>query len=162
MEGAYAMPEKQGSSAEMWRKEGEYYLRLLRCHREFARPYLAYGRMLRMPRITTDLPETGRRQKDRHFQVPYTVPVVEGTAWQGPDGTVGLFFLNYGEEPQGFTWTMDLTEAVGWGGKDKLRLSRWAEEGGPGPAEEINGGQLTRSVKLEGRGILAMKMEAIR
>ena len=162
MEGAYTMPESQGSSAELWRKEADYYRRQLRCHREFALPYLAYGRMLRMPRIATDLPETGSSQEDKHFKVPYTVPVVEGTAWQAPDGTVGIFFLNYGEEPQEFTWTMDLAEAVGWGAKDKLSLSQWMEDGSPQESEEINGGKLLRSVKLEGRGILAMKLEVTR
>ena len=75
---------------------------------------------------------------------------------------MGIFFLNYSEEPQEFTWIIDLAEAAGWGAKDKLRLSQWMEEGGLQKAEEINGGTLTRSLKMEGRGIMALKLEAIK
>lgn len=159
IEGAYANPP-EGQYAEFWRKEGAYYLRLLRCHREFGLPYLAYGRMLRMPRITTDLPIV--TCPSQAGNPSYTVPAVEGTAWQAPDKTVGIFFLNYSEEPQEFTWAMDLAEAVGWGAGDKLRLSRWAEEGGLQTVAEIRDGKLTRSEKMEGRGIMALKLEVIR
>ncbi|MEK7281175.1 MAG: DUF6259 domain-containing protein, partial [Chloroflexota bacterium] len=152
IEGAYAMSERQGSSAEMWRKDGEYYRRLLRCHRGFGLPYLAYGRMLRMPRITSDLPIITCPTQGGYPS--YTVPAVEGTAWQAPDKTIGIFFLNYSEEPQEFTWTFNMSEATGWGAGDRLRLSQWTEEGKLQIVAETNGGNLTRSAKMEGRGIM--------
>ncbi|MEI8012839.1 MAG: DUF6259 domain-containing protein, partial [Candidatus Omnitrophota bacterium] len=158
VEGAYAVPP-----TDFYRTEAKYYLRLLRCHREFGLPYLGYGRMLRMPRITTAMPVVTHDGPGRNSGQPvYTVPAVEGSAWQAADGTVGIFFLNYSGEPQEFTWTMDLGEAAGWGAGDKLRLSQWMEEGGLQAAQEINGGKLNRSVKMEGRGILALKLEVIR
>jgi hypothetical protein len=154
---AYANPEKY-ADPEMFRKEGEYYRRLLRCRHEFGLPYLVYGRMLRPPRITGDLPTvTGQSSCG-----PYTVPVVEGSAWQAPDGTAGVFFLNYDEKPQEFTWTVDLGESAGWKAGDKVKLSQWTEADGLKPLEESNGGRLTRNAKLEGRGVLALKLEVIR
>lgn len=154
----YARAEKGAGSAD-WRKDGQYYRRLLRCHRKFGLAYLAYGRMLRMPRIITDLPIV--TCPSQYGYASYTVPAVEGSAWQAPDKTIGIFFLNYSEEPQEFTWTFDLSEAAGWGDGDKLRLSQWTQESGLRIVEEIAGGKITRSAKMEGRGIMALKLEVV-
>jgi hypothetical protein len=143
---------------EKWKRDGEYYRRLLHCHYQFGRPYLAYGRMLRMPTIRGALPTvTGLSSYG-----PYTVPAVEGSAWQAPDGTVGVFFLNYEDTPHEFTWGLDLAEAVGWKTGQQVKMSQWTEEAGLKGVAEVRGGRLRREATLEGRGLMALKLEVVK
>ncbi len=140
---------------EKLKRDGEYYKRLLYCHYNFARPYLAYGTMLRPPRVTGDMPTVSGESSYRKF----TFPVIDGTAWKAPDGSVGVFFLNYGENAQKFSWSVDLAQYAGWGKGARVRLSRWTEDNKVTQIATVSGGKLTREDALDGRGILALKLE---
>ena len=86
---------------------GTYYRDLLKCRWEFGTPYLGYGEMLRPPTVESELPTVSTTS--RYGTI--TVPVVEGSAWKAPDGTVGIFFLNYDDtSPYDFNWVVDLAE----------------------------------------------------
>jgi hypothetical protein len=137
----------------MWHRDGEYYRRLLDCHRTFAQPYLALGRMLRMPRLT------GEPFARRAGTPDDTRPAVEGSAWQAPDGTVGIFFLNYSDLAQPFTWTFDLAEHAGITAAETVRLLSWSEDAGLTRVADLPGGVLSRNEKIEARGIMALKVE---
>ena len=92
---------------EAYAQAGQYYKRLLQCRWEFGAPYLGYGEMLRPPRIEGELPNVNASTS----YGPLEVKAVEGSAWKAPDGTVGVFLLNYDEEnAHEATWHLDLTE----------------------------------------------------
>ena len=153
IEHAYADPPN-----DTFRRDGEYYRGLLRCHHEFGRPYLVYGRMLRMPRVTGDLPTvTGQSSYG-----PYTIPAVEGSAWQAPDGSVGIFFLNYADEPQQFEWAVDLEEGAAWSEQTRIQVAEWTAAAGLQTGAEIRGGSLQQRAEIEGRGLIALKLAPVR
>jgi len=134
---------------------GEYYKRLLKCRWEFANPYLGWGEMLRPPRVSGDLPPI----KERDSYNEFTVPAVEGSAWKAPDGSVGLFFLNY--DPKAaheFTWTANLGEVPGFGPGRKVRISRWTPEG-LRTLTQVAGGVITQSMEAQPLDIIALKLE---
>lgn len=132
-----------------------YFKMLLACHDRFARPYLSYGQMLRMPAIHGDLPAIRGKAGGG-----YEVPAVEGTAWRAPDGRVGLIFVNYDREAHEFDWALDLQEARGWDGGTALRMSRWTPADGLCPAVDVTGGALRRKETLGAWGLLCVQLEA--
>ncbi len=138
---------------------GPYYRKLLWCHAQFARPYLGYGEMLRPPKIEGDLPILPGSNCGQ-YQVAFPVPAVAGSAWRAPDGTVGLFFLNYDRKTHKFTWTHDLNEIVGIGPDKKLKVSLWTP-GGEKIIGEWAGGVLTKTMSIESWGLIALKLEVI-
>ena len=132
---------------------GPYYRDLLRCRWEFGTPYLGYGEMLRPPEINGDIPTfTGKVARSR-FQA------VEGSAWKAPDGTVGIFFLNYDEEPHEFTWLVDLAEGVGLEKATELTMSQWTHEKGLTTLKKVTGGPVTETMTIEPWGMIALKLE---
>ncbi len=135
----------------------KWYGNLIRCTHDFARPYLGYGEMLRMPVLTGDLPETTSPGIDQ----PFTSRAVEGTAWKAIDGSVGLFFFNYDSQPHKFTWKVDLTEA-GLGASKKLRGTRWTVEKGKMPGGLMKGGVVTQTAEIQPLGLIALKLEVAR
>ena len=139
---------------------GIYYRNLLRCHTQFASPYLGYGEMLRPPKIESELPILSGTPCGQ-YEPAFPVEAVEGSAWRAPDGTVGIFFLNYdSEQEHEFTWTQDLNEIVEIGADRKLKVTRWTPAG-----EEVvgewAGGVLTRTMTIEPWGLIALKLEAM-
>ena len=88
------------------------------------------------------------------------MPAVAGSAWRAPDGTVGLFFLNYDRKTHKFTWTHDLNEIVGIGPDRKLKVSLWTPEGEK-IIGEWAGGVLTKTMSIESWGLIALKLEVI-
>ena len=138
---------------------GFYYRDLLRCHDQFARPYLGYGEMLRPPRIEGNLPVLPGTACGQ-YEPAFPVKAVEGSAWRAPDGTVGLFFLNYDKKMHKFTWTHDLNEIVGIGPDRKLKVSLWTP-GGEKIIGEWDGGVLTKTMSIESWGLIALKLEVI-
>ena len=150
---SFARPPDEG-----WAKMGLYYKDLLRCHWEFARPYLGYGEMLRPPKIEGDFPTvTG--------QVPggeiFTLKAVEGSAWRAPDGTVGIFFLNYDTKGHEFTWTTDLNEFAGLDGLKKLKVTRWSAEKGEEAMDIWAGGLVGKTMTIEPWGLIALKLAEV-
>ena len=129
-------------------KLGRYYRKLLRCHWEFARPYLAYGRMLRPPKVTGDIPIIHKE-----------IRAVEGSAWLGPDGSVGVFLINYDDKPHEFQWTMDLNEIAKLDASQTLNISSWDQEQGISDAGQTAGGVITRKAKIAPWGLIALKLE---
>ncbi len=117
----------------------QWYRKLIRCHHEFARPYLGYGEMLRPPVIEGDLPVTTHKGPYGPFQAR----AVEGSAWRAPDGSIGVFFINYADQPHRFTWKIDVDTS-------DMKIARW--EGGPH----------TPALDIEPLGIIALKMEPTR
>lgn len=137
---------------------GQYYKRLLECRWKFANPYLGWGEMLRPPQVAGDLPAID----ERDTYGPFTVAAVEGSAWKAPDGSVGLFFLNYDEKKtHTFTWTADLAEA-GIAASEKVRVSRWTPDGGLEPLAELAGGVASHTMEARPLDIIALKLEVIR
>ena len=136
---------------------GEYYRNLLKCRWYFGTPYLGYGEMLRPPRITGDLAMiTG----ESGYGV-MTVPVVEGSVWKAPDGTVGLFFLNYHDKDAAdFTWTIDLSE-TGIDETKTIKVSRWTLDSGLTQLKHVKGGRITESMHIEPLEIIALKLEVV-
>jgi hypothetical protein len=138
---------------------GEYYRRLLRCRWEFANPYLGWGEMLRPPGIAGDLPVIS----ERDVYGPFTVPAVEGSAWKAPDGSVGLFFLNYDEKSaHTFTWTTDLAEIAGLDATTPVRISRWTPAAGLTQLREMAGGVLAETLEAQPLDIVAYKVEKVK
>ncbi len=136
---------------------GAYYRDLLKCRWEFGTPYLGYGEMLRPPKIEGELPEVSSTSGYGTI----TVPAVEGSAWKAPDGTVGIFFLNYDEEKaHDFDWAVDLAE-TGINKSKKLRMSRWTQASGLSPVKEVEGGKLAEKMRIEPLGTIALKLEVI-
>jgi hypothetical protein len=124
---------------------GKFYKSLLQCRWRFATPYLGYGEMLKPPTVEGDIPTVSR--KDMHG--PFTVSLVEGSAWQAPDGTIGVFFLNYDKEnAYDFTWTIDRAETP-------MRMSRWSEAGGLTLLKD------TAQLRIEPLGLIALKLEVL-
>ena len=139
---------------------GSYYRNLLRCHSQFARPYLGYGEMLRPPKIVGDLPLLAGTACGQ-YQPAFPVKAVEGSAWRAPDGTVGVFFLNYDKaQEHTFTWTQDLNEIAGIGKDQRLRVTRWRPTGEQ-VVDTWAGGVLTRTMKIEPWGMVALKLEVV-
>ena len=155
--GSLAQALKGDPRHQQWIQDAKYYFKLLHCHHRFGRPYLAYGEMLRPPHIEGDLP---------FVHIPYgdpPAPMVEGRAWKAPDGTVGIFFLNYDtKQAHDFTWTVDLQEAPGWDGDTQLTLSKWTLEDGLVRVAAVTGGQFGRRETIEPWGLIALKLEAAR
>ena len=136
---------------------GPYYRDLLKCRWLFGTPYLGYGEMLRPPQIEGDLAKVTGVSSNEEF----TVPVVEGSAWKAPDGTIGLFFLNYDEKkPYDFTWTVDLAE-TGIGNSKNIKISRWGEESGLSHLKNAKGGKLTETMEIAPLEIIALKLEVM-
>ncbi len=131
-----------------WTRLGRYYRTLLRCHWEFARPYLAYGRMLRPPKVEGDLPVLHEH-----------IRAVEGTAWLAPDSSVGVFLLNYDDKPHEFQWTADLNEIAGLDASQTLRMSTWSQDTGVSDAGQTQGGVTTHQATIEPWGLIALKFE---
>ena len=134
---------------------GTYYRDLLKCRWEFGTPYLGYGEMLRPPEIASELPSVSSTSGYGTI----TVPAVEGSAWKAPDGTVGIFFLNYDEENSyDFDWAVDLAE-TGIGPSTRLTMSRWTLGSGLSPLKQVEGGRLTEAMTVEPLGVIALKLE---
>ena len=131
-----------------WARRGRYYRKLLRCHWEFARPYLAYGRMLRPPTIQGDLPVVHKH-----------IRAVDGSAWLAPDGSVGVFLLNYDDKPHAFQWSVDLNEIVKIDASQTLRISSWTQDQGAKSVGQTPGGVITRKAKIEPWGLIALRLE---
>ncbi len=142
--------------AQKWLPHAKNYLNLLHCHHHFARPYLAYGQMLRPPHIDGSLPAV-------QIESPrgaWRIPIVDGSAWKAPDGSVGLFFLNYDQQQShDFTWTVDMREGAGWDADTKVILSKWTTEDGLTRAAEVQGGEMRRQQTIEPWGLIALKLE---
>ena len=137
---------------------GRYYRKLLKCRWAFGTPYLGYGQMLRPPHIEGDV----RTMEKPGVYGPYQLRSVEGSAWKAPDGSVGLFFVNYEDEPREFTWTVDLGADAGMDASSKVAVSRWSEKDGIVPLKEGAGGRVSESMTIEGLGMIALKMEETR
>ena len=147
------VPMSDGRFASM----GRYYRDLLKCRWEFGTPYLGYGEMLRPPKIEGNIPTIS--PKNKHG--PFTVPLVEGSAWKAPDGTVGLFFLNYDQKnPYDFAWTVDLAE-TGIDKSKKVRISRWTQGSGLSRLKDAEGGEFTETMRIEPLGMIALKLEVL-
>ena len=139
-------------------KKGPYYRDLLRCHAEFARPYLGYGEMLRPPKIEGDLPILPG-SPCAQYEPAFPVKAVEGSAWRASDGTVGLFFLNYDTREHEFTWTTDLNEFAGLGKTRKLKVTGWSEGKGEETIGVWAGGVVKKTMTIGPWGLIALKLE---
>jgi hypothetical protein len=139
---------------------GPYYRNLLRCHTQFARPYLGYGEMLRPPKIEGDLPILPGSACGQ-YEPAFPVEAIEGSAWRAPDGTVGVFFLNYDHDQEHeFTWTQDLNEITEIGPEKKLKVTRWTPQGEQAVGQWA-GGLLRQTTKIEPWGLIALKLEVV-
>jgi hypothetical protein len=152
------LPGGYGHAETDTRPETVQWLRnLLRCHHEFARPYLGYGEMLRPPTVSGDLPTLTMQGGDG----PFSARAVEGTAWRAPDGSVGIFFFNYEDQPHQFTWKTDVAELAGFDASKQLQMTQWTAERGATPLKQTNGGIVGDTVDIQPRGLIALKLEVV-
>lgn len=86
---------------------------------------------------------------------------MEGTAWRAPDGSVGIFFFNYDDEPHPFTWKTDVAEITGLDASKRLQITQWTAERGAKPLKTINGGMIGDTTDIAPRGLIALKLEEI-
>ena len=135
----------------------EWYRDLMRCSHEFARPYLGYGEMLRPPEVSGDIPILTMESSDG----PFKVSAVEGTAWRAPDGSVGIFFINYEDQPRQFTWKTDLAEIAGLDASKRLQITQWTVDNGARPLKQTEGGIVGETVEIPPHGMIALKLEKI-
>ncbi len=135
----------------------EWYRDLLRCTHEFARPYLGYGEMLRPPEISGDIPMLTMEAADG----PFEAKAVEGTAWRAGDGSVGIFFINYEDQPRQFTWKTDLGEIAGLDAAKRLQITEWTAGNGAKPLKQTEGGIVGDTVEIPPHGMIALKFERI-
>jgi len=150
-------PLAQGVN-ETYKVIAPWYRDLLRCHWEFARPYLGCGEMLRPPKIEGQIDAITSKGP----YGPFTVPAVQGSMWRATDGSVGIFILNYHmEKAYEITWSVDLNEIANIGPDKTLKVTRWTPTGEE-DAGERSGGVLRRNAKLEPLELIALKLEAIR
>ena len=138
-------------------KASAWYGTLLSCHHDFARPYLGYGEMLRPPAISGEVPTL----TDKSPYGPFTARAVEGTAWLAPDGSVGIFFLNYQEAGHTFTWETDLGEIAGLDATKRLEVTQWTEGEGETPMGQMDGGVVGDTVEIPPLGLVALKLEVV-
>jgi len=133
----------------------KWYRDLLLCTHEFARPYLGYGEMLRPPEVSGDIPILTMKSADG----PFKAPGVEGTAWRAPDGSVGIFFINYEDQPRQFTWKTDLAEIAGLDASKRLQITEWTADNGAKPLKQTAGGIVGDAVEIPPHGMIALKLE---
>jgi len=135
-----------------------WYRDLLRCHWEFARPYLGSGEMLRPPKIEGEIETITSKGP----YGPFTVLAVEGSAWRAADGSVGIFIMNYDmKNTYQVTWSVDLNEIVEIGPERKLEVTQWTADGGEGTVGEWAGGAVTQDEELAPLGVVALKLKVI-
>jgi hypothetical protein len=116
--------------------------------------------MLRPPKIEGDLPILPGSACGQ-YEPAFPVKAIEGSAWRAPDGTVGVFFLNYdSEQEHEFTWTQDLNEIAEIGPEKKLKVTRWTPQGEQAVGQWA-GGVLRRTTKIEPWGLIALKLEVV-
>ena len=140
-------------------EETDWYRKLLRCHHEFARPYLGYGEMLRPPAVSGDLPTLTMKGSDAGS---FTARAVEGTAWRAADGSVGIFFFNYEKEAHRFTWETDLAEIAGFDAATRLQMTQWTATEGEKPMARIDGGVVGDTMEIPPLGLIALKLNVRR
>ena len=93
---------------------------------------------------------------------PFTVPAVEGTAWRAPDGSVGIFFFNYEDQPHRFSWKKDVAEIARFDAGTKLQMTQWTAEKGAAPVKQTRGGVVGgENVEIAPRGLVALKLEVM-
>lgn len=144
-------------STDVRPKTIQWMRNLLRCHHEFARPYLGHGEMLRPPTVSGDVPTLTMEGTEG----PFSAPAVEGTAWRAPDGSVGIFFFNYDDEPHPFIWKTDVAEIAGLDASKRLQITQWTAERGAKTLKTINGGMIGDTTDIAPRGLIALKLEEI-
>ena len=144
---------------ERMRTVGPWFRDLIRCHREFALPYLGHGEMLRPVTISGEFPTMTLRGD----YGPFELPSVQGTAWRAEDGSVGIFILNYDRE-EGFeiTWRHNLSEIAGITADTKVKATRWTALDGERTAGRWTGGLIERTTQIKPLELIALKLEAIR
>jgi len=138
-------------------QNAQWQLDMLRCLRDFGKPYLGYGQMLRPPVVTGDLPTMKAKGGDG----PFTAPAVEGTAWRAHDGSVGIFFFNYDDKAHPFNWTQDVAEIAELDASKKLQVTQWTAEHGSAKLKQISGGKIGDKMEIAPRGLIALKLEVI-
>ena len=138
---------------------GPFYRNLLQCHYKFGTPYLSYGEMLRPPKVTgNDLPFFEKI----NTIVAYRVQAVEASAWKAPDGTIGVFILNYDEKnAHKIEWQIDLAENPGWTASDKIDLYQWTAQQNLQHVATENGGLLKLEQTIAPMEVLAFKLQPV-
>ena len=92
---------------------------------------------------------------------PFKAPAVEGTAWRTPDGSVGIFFINYEDQARQFTWKTDLGEIAGLDAAKQLQITEWTADNGTKPLKQTEGGIVGDTVDIPPHGMIALKFERI-
>ena len=73
-----------------------------------AKEFLNVGRMLRPPKIVSDLPELTARIW--YSEQVITLPAVLCSAWRAPSGEIAVVFVNCSEDTVDFTYRIDTVE----------------------------------------------------
>ena len=114
--------------------------------------------MLRPPTVTGDLPKITEKGGDG----PFTVSAVEGTAWRAHDGSVGIFFFNYEDQPHQFTWKKDVAEIARFDASTKLQMTQWTANEGATLLKQTSGPIVGDTMDIAPRGLIALKLEVVK
>ena len=94
---------------------------------------------------------------------PFAIPAVDGTAWRAHDGSVGIFFFNFHDQPQQFNWTKDVQEIAGFDASTELQMTQWTVDKGATALKQVPGGVVSgEKVDIAARGFIALKLELIK
>ena len=134
--------------------EGAKYLKQLVDARLAGKKFLAYGEMLRTPRLLKKLPEINVHWERADFP-EVTLATVQHSAWKAPDGTIGLVFANVTQAEQEIAYGIDLRES---GLVAPLVAIKQLFPAQDDRGEQSAGGALRRTEKLPPRGVLVLEV----
>lgn len=121
------------------------YLKALAEIRRDYREFMAFGEMLRPPRIVGEVPWVTTQWQEKTNDI-VTLPAIQAAAWRAPDGRLGLFYTNVAEEPVSFTHSFALADyGVTATDVDADVHSFNAPEGGAPELASVAAGQLRLS-----------------
>lgn len=83
------------------------YLKSLAEIRRDYREFMAFGEMLRPPRIEEEIPDVTTQWLSKTSDF-VTLPAIQASAWRARDGRVGFFYTNISEEDVSFEHAIDL------------------------------------------------------
>jgi len=141
------------------------YLRTLGESRHDAKKFLLYGQMLTPPKLEEELAvvttewwctSTGGVK----FSPTMVSPAVLYSAWEAPDGTIGLVFTNVSASPQSISYSLNLKD-YGLPENGEYAVSRIEIDGTLTSLSDYKSSNISRSESLEPYSALVLQISGI-
>jgi hypothetical protein len=136
----------------------EFELELCRM-RLAAKDFMVFGTLLDEIRPTEPVP-TVSGTWNRRTPHPATLPAVQGTLWRNAEGSLGVFMVNYDDEPRVFRYTLSPGEWLSDAGADEAWVVTRLAAGGRAPWQWVEGKDLLREEILAPHEIRAFAVTA--